>query len=95
MIRTAVLFVTTFLLVSGSPLAIIVYADDIPSPTSTTTQDTTSSPTLAPAPPKPTYTYNSATGHWDSNVWQYDQATHTYMPVPQPVTPQATPATPP
>lgn len=92
MIRTAVLFVTTFLLVSGYPFALVVHADSTPpvatppSQTTTTTAPTSSTPAPVPPKPEPTYTYNSATGRWDSNVWQYDPATDTYVPVPVPQT---------
>ena len=57
-------------------------------PTSTTTPTPAPSTTSTPAPtpaPKPTYTYNAATGHWDSDQWQYNPATGTYEKPPAPV----------
>lgn len=40
---------------------------------------------VAPEPAAPvqaTYTYDAETGRWSSNVWQYDPATNSYVPVP-------------
>lgn len=75
LIRTVFLYFAALLLVTGYPLAAM--ADDTPvaTPTSTDTQ---------PAPPKPTYTYNAATGMWDSNIWQFDPVSGTYKAVPAP-----------
>jgi hypothetical protein len=98
LIRTTLLYSVALVLVAGYP--IIVMADaPVATPTSVATQ---------PAPPKPTYTYNAATGMWDSNTWQFNPTTGTYEAVPAApssvdptaslvpatTTNQATPATP-
>jgi len=44
-------------------------------------------------PTKPTYTYDSTTGRWDTDKWHYDSITGTYQPVIQP-TPDPTPTPP-
>ncbi|MDB5179749.1 MAG: mucin7-like protein [Candidatus Saccharibacteria bacterium] len=72
LIRTAFLYFAALLLVTGYP--VIAMADTpVATPTSTDTQ---------PAPPKPIYTYNAATGMWDSNTWQFNPVTGTYEAVP-------------
>lgn len=63
-----------------------------PAPTTSTTpttatdsQSTNSSST--PSAPKTTYVYDSSTGHWNTDQWQYDTASGTYKPITQPVAP--------
>ncbi len=41
----------------------------------------TSSPSIVEAEPELTYTYNEATGLWDSNAWHYDPVLGSYQPV--------------
>lgn len=53
------------------------------------TQSTNSSSTTTA--PKPTYVYDSSTGHWNTDQWQYDTTSGSYKPITQPVTP-TTPA---
>ncbi|MCX6728233.1 MAG: hypothetical protein NTV39_00470 [Candidatus Saccharibacteria bacterium] len=38
-----------------------------------------------PAAPATTYTYDAATGHWNTNSWYYDATTGTYKAVVQPI----------
>ncbi len=83
MIRRATLYVTALLLVVGYPLSVMAQAPD-----ATTTDPATTSVEIPPEPEK-TYTYNPATGRWDSNVWYYDPATNSYQPVPLPPEPVA------
>ncbi|HEY8886788.1 MAG TPA: hypothetical protein VIM31_04825 [Candidatus Microsaccharimonas sp.] len=86
LIRTTFLYLAALLLVTGYPLAAM--ADDTPvaTPTSATADTQT-------VPPKPTYTYNAATGMWDSNTWVFNPVTGTYQAVPvapSPVNPLVT-----
>lgn len=39
------------------------------------------------AAPKPTYTYDPATGHWNTDTWQYNNETGAYGAKPAPVSP--------
>lgn len=81
LIQTTFLYFAALLLVTGYP--VIAMADTpVAAPTSTDTQS---------APPKPTYTYNAATGMWDSNTWQFNPVTGVYEAVPS--APTASPAT--
>lgn len=74
-----------------------------PTPTTTTTDDTIAStptsadtssmPTTQPTPPKTTYTYDSVTGHWNSNSWTYDPLSGTYAKTVTPVPVPASTAT--
>ena len=74
-VRRIILYITALLLAVGYPLTAM--AD---TPEAAATDSSTSSSDQTP-PPK-TYTYNAATGHWDSNEWYYDAASGTYKPVP-------------
>ena len=94
-LRTVVLYGASLLIFAAYPLPVPhVYAEDTPaatSPASTETAPvaTATSPAAASAeqpapasePVKPTYTYDSATGHWNTDQWQYSGATGTYEPV--------------
>lgn len=77
------LYLATLLLVGGYPM-MTVAAADTPAPSTTATATA-----LAPAPvkPKTTYTYDKATGHWNTNAWVYNPATNQYEPVSIPVAP--------
>ena len=55
----------------GTPQA---FADT--APTSSATPVAPTSP-----PPKPVYTYDATTGHWNTEEWVYDAKTGTYQPV--------------
>lgn len=65
------------------------------SPTSQTTpadlQPTNSSSTTTPTAPSPMYVYDSSTGHWNTDQWQYDESSGTYKPQAQPATPIPSP----
>jgi hypothetical protein len=61
--------------------------------TTTETQPTTSSTTESTTQPEPTYTYDAATGHWNSNIWTYDPASGTYKPTVTQVTAPPAPQT--
>lgn len=47
--------------------------------------DTTQTTTPTTSQPATTYTYDAATGHWNTNKWYYDAATGTYKAVAQPI----------
>ena len=79
MIRRATLFLTALLLAVGYPLSVMAQAPDV-----TTTTDPAVTTQAIPPEPEKTYTYNPATGRWDSNLWFYDPASNSYQPVPQP-----------
>lgn len=51
---------------------------ELPAPTESTEP-------VIPAEPEKTYTYDEATGRWNSNVWTYDAASGKYIPTPAPV----------
>lgn len=92
-IRRITLYITALLLAVGYPLTAM--AD---TPEAAATDSSTAAPADQTPPPK-TYTYNAATGHWDSNEWYYDAASGTYKPVPPAptttiVTPDSTTTTP-
>ena len=55
--------------------------------TATSTADSTT-----PAEPKKTYTYDAASGRWNSDTWTYNANSGTYQPtvIPQPVAPTTT-----
>lgn len=65
------------------------------SPTSQTTpadlQPTNPSSTTTPTAPSPMYVYDSSTGHWNTDQWQYDESSGTYKPQAQPATPIPSP----
>lgn len=59
-----------------------------PATTSTTTAPTDTQPmnsSSTTSAPKPTYVYDSSTGHWNTDQWQYDTTSETYKPITQPV----------
>jgi len=97
--QSVFLIATAAILVGGAPLA--AYAEDVPvtdTPASTTDTPTGElpassdvQPAVSPAP-KPTYIYDGATGHWNTDQWQYDATSGTYKPKVQPVTPVIPPA---
>ena len=58
-------------------------------PTSSSSSTTTT--TQTPPAPKPTYVYDSATGHWNSSQWQYDATSGTYKPTVTTVVPPPAP----
>ena len=57
--------------------------------TPTDPQSTNSSSTPTQPAPSPTYMYDSSTGHWNTDQWQYDAASGTYQQTPQPAAPVA------
>lgn len=74
--RRITLYVTALLLAVGYPLTAMA---DTPEAAAT---DSSTATTTDQTPPPKTYTYNAATGHWDSNEWYYDAASGTYKAVP-------------
>lgn len=90
-IRLGSFYAAALVLAVGYPLS--VFAEEVPaaSPTPTATQQT-EKPTSPPKKPKPTYTYNAATGRWDSDKWVYDASSNSYKPAPQNPAPVEAPA---
>ena len=111
-LRTVLLYGMSLLIFAAYPLPVPhVYAEDATPTTTAPTTDTTTAPaptttSIPPAekpaePVKPTYTYDSTTGHWNTDQWQYSSDTGTYQPVvvaPLPAAPEpaatTTPSTP-
>lgn len=63
-----------------------------PAPTTTTapasaTDSQSMNSSSTPTAPKPTYVYDSSTGHWNTDQWQYDTTSGAYKPITQPITP--------
>jgi hypothetical protein len=79
-INKMLIYVFTLLLALNLPLSAVVGA------VADSTQTTT--------PPADTYTYDAATGHWNTSTWYYDATTGTYQPVVQPTTQSPTVASP-
>ncbi|MBC7943190.1 hypothetical protein H7X68_01685, partial [Candidatus Saccharibacteria bacterium] len=75
-IRAVLSYTLTILLIGGYPAA--TFALTSPDTTATTT---TTSP---PPEPKPVYTYDPATGRWNTDSWKYDATSGQYGPVSQP-----------
>lgn len=50
-----------------------------------TSQPSTEAPVAAPEPPKVTYTYDAATGRWNTNNWTYNPTSGKYEKAIQPV----------
>ena len=75
---------SVLLLAVNSP---IVGAVAVPDTSQTTTVPSSSSTTTDPVTQKPTYTYDTQTGHWNTDKWAYDASTGTYQAVvpPKPV----------
>lgn len=65
-------------IIAGSSFASVSAEDEL----TVTPVEATNSP-AAEAEPELTYTYNEATGLWDSNAWYYDPISNSYQPVPQ------------
>lgn len=72
--RTMMLYLATLLLVGAYPM-MTVAAEEVPATSSTSTA------TTLPVKPKTTYTYDEATGRWNTNSWVYNAATGQYEPV--------------
>lgn len=85
--RVCLLYSFALIMATSYPLAAFAATTD-PSTTSSTV-------TPAPATPKESYTFNPETNRWDSNKWKYDAATGTYQRPPAPESPiMTTPETP-
>lgn len=86
-LRVVLSYVLTVILVAGYPAA--TFAETVVDPTS-------GAASAAVADPAPNYTYDSATGRWNSDKWQYDAGSGQYGPVstPGPVTPTGPSVTP-
>lgn len=67
-----------FLMVVAFPVAAPHALADT-APTAPPAPTTSASPTTPP--PKPVYTYDPSTGHWNTQEWFYDAKTGTYQPV--------------
>ena len=77
-IRRCILCVLTVFIVGNYPLPALAATDATPPAQSTPVASDSAKPS-----PSLTYTYNQATGRWDSNKWVYDAASGTYVPAPQ------------
>ncbi len=75
-IRAILSYTLTLLLIGGYPAATFA----LTSPDTTATTSTTS----PPPEPKPVYTYDTATGRWNTDSWKYDATSGQYAPVSQP-----------
>lgn len=86
-IRQGIMYALTFVLVACYPYAAMADTQEPTSPAPETTTPAASEQEPAPEPEKPklTYTYNEATGHWDSEKWQYNPATGVYETPPAPI----------
>lgn len=73
-VRRVTLYITALLLAVGYPLTAMADTPEAAATDSSTTSEQT--------PPPKTYTYDAATGRWNSNEWYYDAASGTYKPVP-------------
>jgi len=87
-VKAMFIYIFSLLLMAGMPLSVFAAttpASTTTTPTATTTQTkdktkTTTTPTTT-TPPSTTYTYDAATGHWNTSKWYYDAQTGTYQPV--------------
>lgn len=85
--RACLLYGLAIIMATGYPLTALAASTD----------PSTTSSTIAPAPatPKESYTFNPETNHWDSDKWKYDPVTGTYQRPPAPAPPIiTTPETP-
>lgn len=78
-VRTFLTYVAVVVLASGYPMAAMAETVDSVPPVTTETVV----PTAPEAPTEPTrtpekYTFNTETGHWDSNRWAFNPATGVY-----------------
>lgn len=87
-IQKGFVYIFALVLVAGYPVAAMA---DTQEPVTESTPPTTVQETPPqPEPPKLNYTYNSTTGRWDSDQWQYNAQSGTYEtpPAPTVITPQ-------
>jgi len=79
--RQVVAYLTALVLAAGYPIAAMA---DTQEPTTPPVETVEQAP-VEPEAPKLNYTYNENTGHWDSEKWQYDPTTGTYVAPAPPV----------
>lgn len=79
-VKPILLYLVISIIIAGSSFVRVGAEDGL----TTLSPETTSSPVIV-TEPEPTYTYNEATGLWDSNTWYYDPVLGSYQPVLPPV----------
>lgn len=96
------MYITALVLAVGYPMtAMASTQEQTPSPSQAQVTEPPSVPEAPvseqPKEPELTYTYNPATGRWDSEKWKYNPATNTYEPpviiTAEPVSPAPTDST--
>ncbi|MBC7869094.1 hypothetical protein H7X69_02870 [Candidatus Saccharibacteria bacterium] len=94
-IQAVLSYVLTILLIGAYPVA--TFAEAVPAAIDSPATSATTPAVSTPAPdPKPVYTYDPTTKHWNSDSWQYDTASGQYRPVstPGPILPTGPKTTP-
>ena len=84
-------YLTALVLVAGYPVSAMAETQEPTTPVAEVAQTApleTAAPTVPvaePQKPEPVYTFNEATGRWDSDNWRYNPATGVYERPPAPI----------
>jgi hypothetical protein len=83
-VKSILLYLIVPIVIAGSSFVNVSAEDGLTvEPVEAASVDMTNLPVVEATPePELTYTYNEATGLWDSNAWYYDPVLGSYQPVP-------------